>query len=147
MLGKLIQNILPEVTGLIDNLHTSGEEKSEAKLKLQRLLMEKDAMIEETAREEMRLQKATITAELQQGDLFTKRARPTVVYTGLAVMAINYCLAPIVFIILNRPLVQIEMPAEFWMAWSGVVSIWSIGRSAERRGAQNKAINVITGGK
>ena len=147
MLGKLIQNILPEVTGLIDNLHTSGEEKSEAKLKLQRLLMEKDAMIEETAREEMRLQKATITAELQQGDLFTKRARPTVVYTGLVVMAINYCLAPIVFIILNRPLVQIEMPAEFWMAWSGVVSIWSIGRSAERRGAQNKAINVITGGK
>ena len=147
MLGKLIQNILPEVTGLIDNLHTSGEEKAEAKLKLQRLLMEKDAMIEETAREEMRLQKATITAELQQGDLFTKRARPTVVYTGLVVMAINYCLAPIVFIILNRPLVQIEMPAEFWMAWSGVVSIWSIGRSAERRGAQNKAINVITGGK
>ena len=147
MLGQLIQNILPEVTGLIDNLHTSGEEKSEAKLKLQRLLMEKDAMIEETAREEMRLQKATITAELQQGDLFTKRARPTVVYTGLVVMAINYCLAPIVFIILDRPLVQIEMPAEFWMAWSGVVSIWSIGRSAERRGAQNKAINVITGGK
>ena len=147
MLGKLIQNILPEVTGLIDNLHTSGEEKAEAKLKLQRLLMEKDAMIEETAREEMRLQKATITAELQQGDLFTKRARPTVVYTGLVVMAINYCLAPIVFIILNRPLVQIEMPAEFWMAWSGVVSIWSIGRSAERRGAQSKAINVITGGQ
>ena len=147
MLGQLIQNILPEVTGLIDNLHTSGEEKAEAKLKLQRLLMEKDAMIEETAREEMRLQKATITAELQQGDLFTKRARPTVVYTGLVVMAINYCLAPIVFIILDRPLVQIEMPAEFWMAWSGVVSIWSIGRSAERRGAQNKAINVITGGK
>tara|TARA_R110000824_G_scaffold87772_1_gene216164 strand:- start:84 stop:527 length:444 start_codon:yes stop_codon:yes gene_type:complete len=147
MLGQLIQNILPEVTGLIDNLHTSGEEKAEAKLKLQRLLMEKDAMIEETAREEMRLQKATITAELQQGDLFTKRARPTVVYTGLAVMAINYCLAPIIFIVLDRPLVQIEMPAEFWMAWSGVVSIWSIGRSAERRGAQNKAINVITGGK
>ena len=147
MLGKLVQSILPEVTGLIDTLHTSGEEKAEAKLKLQRLLMEKDSMIEETAREEMRLQKATITAELQQGDLFTKRARPTVVYTGLVVMAINYCLAPIVFIILDRPLVQIEMPAEFWMAWSGVVSIWSIGRSAERRGAQGKALNVITGGK
>jgi len=147
MLAKLVQSILPEVSGIIDNLHTSGEEKSEAKLKLQRLMMEKDAMIEETTREEMRLQKATITAELQQGDLFTKRARPTVVYSGLAIMAINYCLAPVVFALLDKPLIQIEMPAEFWMAWSGVVSIWSIGRSAERRGVQNKALNVITGGK
>ena len=83
MIGKLVQSVLPEVTGLIDQLHTSGEEKSEAKLKLQRL----------------------------------------------------------------KEMIQIDMPAEFWMAWSGVVSIWSIGRSAERRGAQNKAINVITGGK
>ena len=147
MLAKLVQSVLPEVGGIIDNLHTSGEEKAEAKLKLQRLMMEKDAMIEETTREEMRLQKATITAELQQGDLYTKRARPTVVYAGLAVMAVNYCLAPVVFALLDRPLTQIEMPAEFWMAWSGVVSIWSIGRTAERRGVQGKAINVITGGK
>ncbi len=147
MLGKLVQSVLPEVTGLIDQLHTSGEEKSEAKLKLQRLMMEKDALIEESNQEQMRLQKATITAELQQGDLFTKRARPTVVYTGLAVMVVNYCLAPILFTLIGKEMIQIDMPAEFWMAWSGVVSIWSIGRSAERRGAQNKAINVITGGK
>ena len=147
MLAKLVQSVLPEVSGIIDSLHTSGEEKSEAKLKLQRLMMEKDAMIEETTREEMRLQKSTITAELQQGDLYTKRARPTVVYAGLAVMAVNYCLAPVIFALLDRPLTQIEMPAEFWMAWSGVVSIWSIGRTAERRGVQGKAINVITGGK
>jgi len=49
--------------------------------------------------------------------------------------------------LIGKEMIQIDMPAEFWMAWSGVVSIWSIGRSAERRGAQNKAINVITGGK
>ena len=40
-----------------------------------------------------------------------------------------------------------ELPTEFWLAWGGIVSTWSIGRSAERRGARNKAVSLVTGNK
>ena len=40
-----------------------------------------------------------------------------------------------------------NLPAEFWYAWGGVVATWSIGRTMERRGATNNLVNVITGSK
>ena len=114
-------------------------------------------------------QKDIIVAEMQQGDNYTKRARPTVVYAGLVFMAVVYVIIPsIIKVILaisiatKAPgelattkaviaelagLTRLELPQEFWWAWSSVVGIWAIGRTAEKRGMANKLVQMITGNK
>ena len=84
-------------------------------------------------------------AELQQGDKFTKRARPLVVYAGLAFIGINYVVVPIVALVNNVVVEPIPLPTEFWAGWSGIVATWSIGRSLEKRGSQNRVTSAITG--
>lgn len=107
-------------------------------------------------------QKSIIVAEMQQGDNYTKRARPTVVYAGLAFIGLVHVILPFALKIIAvfaigdltsgqlsdlKDLMSVELPGEFWAAWGAVVSIWSIGRSAERRGMSSKLVEMITGGK
>lgn len=107
-------------------------------------------------------QKEIIVAEMNQGDNYTKRARPSVVYFGLIFIGLVHVLFPIVIKIVLAfrfgnlssmqiaelsNLLKLTLPAEFWLAWGSVVSIWEIGRSAEKRGANNKVIDMITGRK
>jgi len=111
--------------------------------------------------------KASImVAEMQQGDRYTKRARPTVVYAGLLMIGINYVLFPLLarlaafayvalghgtppaeLVALLKPL---DLPAGFWTAWGGVVGTWVLGRSMERRGVSGnlgKLVSLVTGNK
>ena len=95
--------------------------------------------MEETIRAELSAKERILVAELNQGDSYTKRARPTVVYAGLVMIAYNYCMAP------SLGIMRIDLPTEFWAGWSGIVATWSIGRSVEKSGKGNKATKVITG--
>ena len=99
-------------------------------------------------------QKGIIVAEMQQSDLFTKRARPAIVYFGLAAIGLVHVLLPMTAWVAlmwtgqpidNMP--NIELPSQFWMTWGGVCSIWIIGRSVEKRGITGKAVSMIMGGK
>ena len=105
-------------------------------------------------------------AEMQQGDAYTKRARPSVVYFGLLFIGLVHDVFPLVAKIMLMAslwgktdaavsqvastkileLTSITLPSEFWWAWGSVISIWSIGRSAERRGMANKLVEMIKGG-
>jgi hypothetical protein len=91
---------------------------------------------------------------LNQGDLFTKRARPTVVYFGLVVILLNHVLNPwlayfvTIFMEKAPALPNIQLPGEFWVAWGGICSVWCIGRSAEKIKASGKLgqiASMITG--
>ena len=103
---------------------------------------------------------AIIVAEMQQGDNYTKRARPTVVYAGLVMIGINHVVFPIaarVIALLGdaalisdiTPLLQpIELPTAFWAGWSGIVSTWVLGRSIEKGksgGRLGQIASLITG--
>jgi hypothetical protein len=112
-------------------------------------------------------QKEIIVAEMNQGDNYTKRARPSVVYFGLLFIGLVHVIFPIVAktlliaaIWINKSnvaaetaatkimeLTSISLPSEFWWAWSSVVAVWSIGRSAERAGATGKLVEMIVGSK
>jgi hypothetical protein len=98
-------------------------------------------------------QKEVIVAELNQGDLFTKRARPSIIYFGLAVIGLNHVILPwAAWMIVNIfsktvELPIIELPAEFWYTWGGVCSVYVWGRTKEKSGAKDKLIGMITGNK
>jgi hypothetical protein len=146
ILGSATGDLVKGIGGVFDSLHTSEEEKAEAQLKLEVLLQKRDSEVEETIRAELGAKERILVAELQQGDNYTKRARPTVVYVGLGAIIFNYCVVPLVQTFAALEVSAFDLPVEFWAAWGGIVATWSIGRSAEKRGTRNKVTDLITGG-
>ena len=146
LLGGGIGEIIGKVGGIVDDLNLSGEEKQQFKIQLETLLQKRDSEVEQTIRIELQAKERVLVAELQQSDKFTKRARPMVVYAGLAFIGINYVIVPIVGLIAGQLINPIQLPVEFWAGWSGIVATWSIGRSFEKSGSRNRVTSVITGG-
>jgi len=118
----------------------TDEEKATAQIELQRMLQERETTLIEA-------QKSIIVSEMSQGDAFTKRARPMIVYCGLLFIFLVHVIFPIVTYLTKESLPALNLPTEFWWAWTGVCGVWVIGRSMEKNGASNKIVNMITGGK
>lgn len=133
-------NLVKDIADIIDDNRLSKEEK-------ENLLHSKFLAAENTVVETVKARMSVIVAELQQSDKYTKRARPSVVYMGLLFMLINHVLAPTVAQIVGADWKTVELPAEFWMAWGSVVSVWAVGRTAEKIGYTNKFTNIVTGNK
>ncbi len=151
-IGKVFSNsasgLITSVGEVADKFITTTEEKNKFKLELESLLQKRDSQIEQTFRSELQAKERILVAELQQGDSYTKRARPTLVYFGLMVIFFNYCLIPLLqFAQGATQFTPFALPSEFWLAWGGVVGTWSIGRSAERVGFNNKLTKSITGNR
>jgi len=86
-----------------------------------------------------------IVAEMTQGDNYTKRARPTLVYAGLLFIFLVHVGFPIAAFYSGKPTPSLILPQEFWWAWGSVVGIWSLGRTFERKGIGGKITEAITG--
>lgn len=135
------------VAGIVDRFVQTPEEKAQVMLELEQLMQKRDSELEQTIRAELQAKERIMVAELQSGDNYTRRARPTLVYFGMAVIFLNYVVLPWAGFFnggLMPPI--LEMPTEFWYAWGGTVSVWFVGRSMERRGAKNNLMSVVTGG-
>ena len=114
-------------------------EKLRAETELRRMLQQRENAVIEA-------QRAIMVAEMQQGDTYTKRARPTVVYAGLFFIFLVHVAFPMISWFTKQQMPDLSLPDQFWWAWSGVVAVWFIGRSAERRGAAGRIVKAITGG-
>lgn len=130
---------------VIDRFVHSPDEAAQMKLEFAQLIEARDSELEETIRAEMDAKARVIEAELKQGDKFTKRARPSVVYGGLLLVAINHVALPWIAYFTGSAPPAIEIPAMFWTAWGGICATWVIGRTAEKRGAGNRLTSLITG--
>ena len=81
LIGSLVGKVLPVAAGIIDELHTSGEEKAAAKQKLEELFVraESDAQKEVTER---------WNADMQSGNWLAANIRPITLIFLTAVFAI-----------------------------------------------------------
>ena len=84
---------------------------------------------------------------MAQGDAFTKRARPSIVYMGLLFIGLVYVLFPIVGYFSKGELPKLELPSAFWTVWGDICSVWMIGRPAEKLFDGNKIVGMITGNR
>ena len=145
-LGSLT-GVMGAVKGLVGAFKLPPEAGKEFEVKMQALLQQRDTEIEATIRQELQAKERILVAELTQGDAYTKRARPTVVYYGLFAICFNYSFIPCLQWVSGSAPDAFELPTEFWAAWGGIVATWSIGRSAEHLGKRNKATSLVTGNK
>lgn len=138
-----LSSVADFATGVMDRFfpkQMTEAEKTQAQAGLQAALEQRD-LARDTIKAEV------LKAELSQGDNYTKRARPTVVYAGLAFIGLVHVVFPVLVFITGRPAPTLSLPGEFWWAWGGVVSVWQIGRSAERMGGATDIIKAVTGGR
>jgi hypothetical protein len=143
ILGGGAGALIDSIGGVIDAVSTTDEERAAAKLEVQKLIHAENQEIEKTVRKELEAKERILVAELQQGDNYTKRARPSIVYAGLL-----FVLGPMVAKILGQPIdIDSLVPAEFWYAWGGVTGTWVVGRSMEKRGNGNRFSKAVTGSK
>jgi len=140
-----ISDIVDSVGGVVDKFSLSKEEKQEFKLEMQSRLAEMEREAEETYRQEIESRAEIIKTELTQGDRFTKRARPSIIYAGLFFVFIVHVIFPIIVFITGDKMPDLNLPNQFWWAWGTVVGVYGAGRSAEKMGATNKITNLITG--
>jgi len=85
-------------------------------------------------------------AELSQGTDFTKNARPMVVYAGLVFILVIHVLIPFIAFLQGKPApTDLKLPTEFWWAWTGVVSVWVLGRSYEKVNVPSTVSKILTG--
>tara|TARA_R110000796_G_scaffold111953_2_gene223448 strand:- start:828 stop:1319 length:492 start_codon:yes stop_codon:yes gene_type:complete len=148
-----LSSVVDSIGGIADRFIETPDEKSAFKLEVETLLQKRDSEIEQTIRAELSAKEKVLVAELNQGDNYTKRARPTVVYAGLIFIGINYVIFPVVGRVMGLMEVTVsteplaDLPVEFWAAWGGICATWSIGRSAEKRGNRGGVVSAITGNK
>ena len=134
-----VGEIVESVGGVIDQFHTSKEEKHAMRMAVEQVVTERMAVVQKAAASRFEMVASVIQSEMQSGDAYTKRARPTLVYFGMVMIFVNYLVVPMFG---NE---AFELPLEFWAAWGGTVAIWSVGRSAERIGKGGKVTSAITG--
>lgn len=149
-----IKGLVGSVSEAADTFIETDDEKRAFELAVKHIAQDRLSELEETVRTEMSAKASIIQAEMNQKDKYTKRARPTVVYFGLGVIGINHLLFPAVARLLvafnadlNLDTSPLMLPTEFWLAWGGIVTTWTIGRTAEKRGIANKVVSAITGNK
>ncbi|MDC0602798.1 holin family protein [Aliiglaciecola sp.] len=139
--------VIDRVGDVIDEFHLSGEEKQKFKLQLRQVVAARESEVEQTIRKNLEAKERILVAELAQGDAYTKRARPTVVYFGLVMIGLNYFVVPLISMLSGSDPQYFDLPTEFWAAWGGIVATWAVGRSFEKANAGNGMTSKITGNK
>lgn len=154
-------NLINSITESIDRFVTTKEEREKLKqallkvennaqqnrfnfiYEMEQLSQKRELEIEQTIRKELDAKRSVLLAELNQGDSYTKRARPTVIYAGLVFILLE--MLGLRLVILDSMEANSALIASsnhvfdtFLYTWSGIVSVYAIGRTAEKRGSRNK---------
>lgn len=133
--GGILERVWPK--------DASPAEKAAAQVAIETALAAREQAVIEA-------QKSIMVAELEQSDAYTKRARPTVIYAGLLFIFLVHVIGPLSAAWGGRPLPEMSLPSDFWWAWSGVVGLYVIGRTSEKRGLDNPIVaagKALIGGK
>lgn len=128
-----------------DRFITTDKERKELKIELEKIRilaeekarrdqMEFEKILEESWQAETEVKSELIKAEIASGDPYTRRARPSVIYAGI-ILAVFEALGLRMLILPSSEAVlsaSNEMMSLFFMAWAGVVGVYSVGRTAEK---------------
>lgn len=154
ILGTGASEVLNGVSNIIGKFKMSPNDKESFKLQLESLLQKRDQEIESTYRQEVQAKSDIMKAELTQGDNYTKRARPTVVYMGLLfvlleIFGVRHLVLSNIYEDPNMLEAMLKQSdaifTSFMFTWGGVVGVYGIGRSFEKTGKRNQITGIVTG--
>ena len=92
----------------------------------------RDAQVEESIRTQLETRARIIESDNKSGDKWTRRARPSVVYSGIAMFGIEFIVRVIaVFSKIDLPDSTL-VPEPMIYSWTVVSSVWAGGRTIEK---------------
>ena len=137
-IAGFIKGLWEPTTELIDNLHSSDEEKMTLRNDNARIqkdvnlkLIELETKKVEVEAQLLKAQAAIITVELKHGSWMQKNWRPSLMYLFGLIIFNNYMLAPYLQAIFGWS-VQMEIPVDMWDLIKIFAGGYVIGRSGEK---------------
>ena len=127
---SLIGNIFKPATELVDNLHTSDEERLELKNQLESIKNELSGKVLEYETELIKAQTAIITAEAQGRSWLQCNWRPLLMVTIVAIVANNFLIFPYLSLWTDK-VVMLELPRELYALMKVGVGGYIASRGAE----------------
>ncbi len=138
--GGGVSEVIGAVGGVVDKFVTTGDEKHKMKMELEQVITQQLAITEASFVAEVNAKAEVMKAELLQGDNYTKRMRPTLGYLGMLFFLIDVIQQAVQIWAYGITVpVALKINPEFTIAWAGMMSIYFIGRSMEKRGTNGKA--------
>lgn len=132
---EFLKGLAGPIINLIDELHTSGEEKAAAKAKVLEIQASMMAQAMDAETKFAELQSRIIIAEAQGNSWLQRNWRPLLMTTFTAILFNNYVLVPYVGAFTTAVKV-LEFPAGFWGLLTVGVGGYIAGRTFEKiRGA------------
>lgn len=142
ILGKLTGRFIERGAEIADEFTLSNEEREEFRQRDEARAAELSTAIMEAAASRFEQVKAIIAAEMSQGDSYTKRARPSIVYAGLLLHLVKAIGAAFGL--------EVTIDPNFTYVWGAVCGVWIVGRSVEKvqsNGLLGQLANAVTGSK
>lgn len=137
MLDKIlgIKDVISEglktVGNVIDNIHTSEEEKEEARRKLIELENSLTFKVIDTYQKEIEAQKETIVAEASSENFLASSWRPITALTFTYIIAHNYIIGPIIEAIWGVSIV-LPIPPDMWQLLKLMITGYVVSRGVEK---------------
>lgn len=122
--AKLASLFIKPVTDLVDNLHTSEEEKAKINFAVREMLQNYDKMLVETKGK-------IIEAEAKSEHILTATWRPITALVFVAIVANNYIIAPYMGAFMGKSVV-LEIPPEMWELLKIMIGGYVVSRGAEK---------------
>lgn len=131
IIAEFISGIFKPAADLIDDLHTSEEEKLEAKAKL--LAIEKETINKAIDLEDKLIEakKDIIMAEAQGDSWLQRNWRPILMMVVISIIANNYILFPYLSMFTDKVTV-LELPTALFALLTAGVGGYVLGRSGEK---------------
>lgn len=127
-----ILGLFKPVADLVDNLHTSKEEKLELKAKIDTIASNAQAQILNFINKMAEKQAAIIVAEATSEDKWVRRWRPIMMYVIIAIVANNYLLIPWLQALGWNGAPVIILPEKVWTLMEIGLGGYIVGRSGEK---------------
>jgi hypothetical protein len=146
IIGDIVAAGAKAIVGLVETIAGNKTERDAVKGAVALEMAKMAGELETTYRAELELQRTVMVAELEHGDNYTKRARPTIIYAGLAVALFDGIIGPLIGWIWGVDVPKSNLLPEFWYVWGGVCGIYAVGRTREKIGSQSgKLLNAVFG--
>ena len=123
-ISEIITGVVKPVTDLVDNLHTSEEEKE----KIKRSIFE---MKNNLTKQLIKSKGEIIKAEAESEHFLTSTWRPITALVFVAIIANNYIIAPYMEAFMGTKII-LKIPPEMWDLLKIMIGGYVIGRSAEK---------------
>lgn len=129
-IGEIVSNTIKPIGKVIDNVHTSKEEKEKLNNELERIKNDLTSKMIEVQKQELEAKRDVLVTEAKSEHFLTSNWRPITALVFTFIIANNYIIAPYTEAFFNVK-VMLELPPDMWQIVKIMIGGYVGGKSLE----------------